>query len=63
MVRKVCKKCLVFVQGPECPLCKAKGNQLTTNWQGRIAVMDANKSKIAKEINIDVKGEYALKAR
>ncbi len=61
MVRKVCKKCLLFVQGPECPICK--GNKFSTNWQGRIAVIDANKSKIAKEIDIEVKGEYALKAR
>ena len=63
MARKVCKKCLKFVQGGECPICKATGNQLTPNWQGRIAVIDANKSTIAKNIDIKVKGEYALKAR
>lgn len=63
MVRKVCRKCLIFVQGSECPICKAKGNQLTQNWQGRIAVIDVNKSKIAKKIGVEVKGEYALKAR
>ena len=61
MVRKVCKKCLVFVQGPECPICK--GKQFSNNWQGRITILDANKSKIGKKIEIDVKGEYALKAR
>ena len=61
MAKKVCKKCLVFVQGPECPLCKEK--QFSTNWQGRINIIDANKSSIAKKIGIDVKGEYALKAR
>ena len=61
MVKKVCKKCLVFVQGPECPICK--GNQFSNNWQGRIAIVDAQKSEIAKKIGIDVKGEYALKAR
>ena len=44
MVRKVCKKCLVFVQGPECPICK--GKQFSNNWQGRITILDANKSKI-----------------
>ena len=61
MARKVCKKCLIFVQGHECPVCK--GNQFSTNWQGRISVIDAKKSSIAKKISIDVKGEYALKAR
>jgi RNA polymerase subunit RPABC4/transcription elongation factor Spt4 len=61
MARKVCKKCLVFVQGSACPVCK--GNQFSTNWQGRIAILDSIKSKIAKKIGIEVKGEYALKAR
>ena len=61
MVKKVCKKCLIFVQGNECPICK--GNQFSTNWQGRIAIIDPNKSGISKKIGIDVKGEYALKAR
>jgi DNA-directed RNA polymerase subunit E" len=61
MARKVCKKCLVFVQGSECPVCK--GNQFSTNWQGRIAILDSIKSKISKKIGIEVKGEYALKAR
>ena len=61
MARKVCKKCLLFVQGGECPHCK--GNQFSTNWQGRIAIVDANKSEIAKKMEIDIKGEYALKAR
>jgi|TARA_Y100000310_G_C20434543_1_gene693106 RNA polymerase subunit RPABC4/transcription elongation factor Spt4 len=63
MAKKVCKKCLIFVTGGECPLCKASGHQLSQNWQGRINVIDSNKSKIAKKIDIDVKGEYALKAR
>ncbi len=61
MARKVCKKCLIFVQGSECPLCKS--NQFSTNWQGRIAVTDAQRSKVAKNVEIDVKGEYAIKAR
>ena len=61
MKKKACKKCLIFVEGSECPLCK--GNQFSTNWQGRIAILDANKSTIAKKIGITVKGEYAIKVR
>ncbi len=62
MVRKkVCKKCKVFVDGSECPLCK--GNQFSTNWQGRINVTNANKSDIAKKMNINADGEYAIKCR
>ena len=60
-MRKVCKKCKIFVKGSECPLCKS--NQLTESWNGRINVLDANKSEIAKKIDITVKGEYVIKAR
>jgi DNA-directed RNA polymerase subunit E" len=59
--KKVCKSCKRFYEGSECPLCK--GNQIGSSWQGRINVLDANKSEIAKKIGIKVKGEYAIKVR
>lgn len=59
--KKVCKKCKIFVEGPECPICK--GNSFTQNWQGRIFIADSNKSDIAKKIGIKIKGEYAIKAK
>ena len=59
--RKVCKKCKMFVDGNECPGCK--GNQFSTNWQGRITITDPEKSEIAKKVGIKVKGEYAIKVR
>lgn len=59
--KKVCKKCKIFVDGPECPICK--GNQFSTNWQGRITILDPEKSAIAKKIGIKHKGEYAIKVR
>ena len=61
MKKKVCKKCKLFVEGSECPVCK--GNQFSTNWQGRLNILDANKSLIANKIGISVKGEYVIKAR
>ena len=51
----------MFVDGPECPGCK--GNQFSNNWQGRISILDPEKSEIAKKIGITVKGEYAIKVR
>ncbi|MBW2999487.1 DNA-directed RNA polymerase subunit E'' [Candidatus Woesearchaeota archaeon] len=59
--KKVCKSCRIFVEGSECPVCK--NNQFTTNWNGRIFVLDANKSMIAKKVGLPVKGEYAIKAK
>ena len=61
MKRKVCKKCKLFIEGNECPACK--GNQFSTNWQGRVNILDANKSIIAEKIEIKVKGEYVIKVR
>jgi DNA-directed RNA polymerase subunit E" len=61
MKKKVCKNCKLFVEGQECPICK--GNQFVTNWKGRIAVLDAERSEIAKKIGLKVKGEYAIKAK
>lgn len=57
--KQVCKKCRAFVQGTECQVCK--GNQLSTNWKGRLHISDPEKSGIAKKIGIDQKGEYAIK--
>ena len=59
--RKVCRDCKIFVKGDTCPLCQKK--DLTTNWEGRIIITDANKSEIAKKLEIKVKGEYTIKAR
>jgi len=61
MKRKVCKKCKIFVKGDTCPLCN--GSDFTETWQGRIFVLDAEKSEIAKKAGIKNKGEYAIKVR
>ena len=61
MKRKICKKCKIFVEGSECPICKE--NQFETSWKGRIAVLDPERSEIGKKIGIKDKGEYAIKVK
>ena len=61
MKKKACKKCKIFVDGPACSICK--GTNFSTNWQGRISILDPEKSDIAKKIGIKVKGEYAIKVK
>jgi len=61
MSKKVCKKCRIFVKGDTCPICK--NNQFTTNWKGRMNILDADKSMIAEKVGIKVKGEYVIKVR
>lgn len=60
-MKKVCKKCKIFVEGNSCPLCH--DNQFTESWHGRIYIFDTEKSEIAKKISITTKGEYAIKTR
>ncbi len=61
MVRKVCKKCKVFVKEGNCPVCK--GNNFTDSWKGRIYIANPEKSEIGKKIGVHTKGEYAIKVR
>ncbi|MCK5107444.1 MAG: DNA-directed RNA polymerase, subunit E'' [Nanoarchaeota archaeon] len=60
-MKKACKKCKLFVEGETCPNCK--GNQFSTNWQGRLIIIDPSKSVVAQKIGIKAKGEYAIKVR
>ena len=59
--KKVCKNCRFFYEGSQCPVCKA--NATAATGQGRLNILDANKSKIADKVGIKVKGEYAIKIR
>ena len=61
MKKKVCKKCKIFVKGDQCPVCH--DSQFSTNWNGRIFILDTNKSAISNKIGIKVKGEYAIKVK
>lgn len=61
MKKKVCKKCKYLYEGEDCPACKS--NQFSMSWNGRLYVLDSNKSMIAKKIGITVNGEYAIKVK
>jgi len=38
-------------------------DDFSSTWQGRIFVIDPEKSEIAKKLNIKERGEYAIKVR
>jgi len=61
MSRKVCKNCKIFVDGDKCPLCHH--SNFSDSWKGRISIIDAEKSQIAKKVGMKAKGEYAIKVR
>ena len=65
-----CKNCKMLVDSEQlkadkadihtCPHCRG---QLTRDWQGYLAVVDFEKSDIAKAMGISKNGKYALKVR
>jgi DNA-directed RNA polymerase subunit E" len=61
MKKKACKRCRIVVQGDKCPVCN--GSNFTTNIKGRIHIIDPAKSKIAQILEVNVKGEYAIRIR
>ena len=60
-MKKACKKCKIFIDGSNCPICK--GTEVVTNWKGRVAITNAEKSAVAKKANFPINGEYAIKVR
>jgi DNA-directed RNA polymerase subunit E" len=59
-VYRACKQCNFLTEGDTCPRC---GSQTSKEWQGFIAVVDHEKSEIAKRMGITSNGRYALKVR
>jgi len=59
--KKACKSCRYFFEGDECPVCK--GKLAATSYQGRLFIVDPKKSVVAGKINVETKGEYAIKVR
>jgi DNA-directed RNA polymerase subunit E" len=61
MKKKACKKCKVITLDDKCPVCQSEN--LTINWKGKVHIIDPEKSKIAKIMGVQAKGEYAIKVR
>lgn len=55
-----CKHCNFITQEDSCPLC---GNETSKDWQGYVIIVDHRKSEIAKKMNINVNGKFALRVR
>lgn len=60
-MKKVCKKCKIFVSEDKCPIC---GNsEFTDTWKGRVIVLNPQQSEIAKKIGVTKEGVYAIKTK
>lgn len=61
MKKKLCKRDKLFYEGDVCPRCHS--GDTATSFQGRIFVLDASKSTVAKKAGYHENGEYAIKCR
>jgi DNA-directed RNA polymerase subunit E" len=58
---RACRDCHALADGDTCPQCKS--TNLSKDWTGYVVVLDSKRSIIAKKMNIDTQGKYALKVR
>ena len=56
---KACKICKSIYTGTKCPKCG--GEESSSTAKGKIIVLNAEESEIAKKLNFKEKGEYAIK--
>lgn len=59
MEEKACRNCrLIISHGDICPICNSK--DLTTRWSGYAIIINAEKSSIAKLLDIKLNSTYAI---
>lgn len=60
MKEKACKECNRITELDVCVVCKTPTSK---DWMGYVSIIDAEKSEVAKKLNIAAKGRYALRVR
>jgi len=60
-MKKVCKKCKIFVKDSTCPKCQ--GTAFTETWKGRVVIFKPTESVIAQKLTLAEPGVYAIKTR
>lgn len=57
---KACKNCYFLTDIDRCPKCSS---ELSKDWKGYLIVVDYANSEIAKKMNININGKYALSVK
>lgn len=57
----VCRDCHRVVDGDSCAVCGS--SNVSTDWSGYLVIIDPARSEVAKKMNINLPGRYALKVR
>ena len=58
-VQKACKKCKSLVESGKCPKCGS--DEIAENSKGKVVILNASESEVAKNLKIKDKGGYAIK--
>lgn len=62
MDEKACKNCkLLISHGDVCPICGSR--ELTTKWSGYAIILNAEKSAVAKKLDLKVNSTYVINVR
>jgi DNA-directed RNA polymerase subunit E" len=63
MSEKACKNCHLITKKDKslCPKCKT--HTLSDDFSGEVIILDPNNSTIARYMNINIRGKYALRVR
>ena len=56
---KACKNCKTIYSGAKCPKCGSE--EASENYKGKVLVINAEESEIAKKLKFKEKGNYAIK--
>ena len=61
MSEKACRNCRSLIRSNVCIDCKIANT--TDDWTGLVIILEPQKSEIAKRMNVDQPGRYALRVR
>lgn len=61
MTEQACRECHRIVEGQVCPICNSAS--LSREWSGYVVIIDPKESIIARRLEINLPGRYALKVR
>ena len=61
MKEKACKNCKRLYSGKKCPVCNS--TDFANTYRGAVLIVDSKNSEIAKALNVNSPGKYALRVK
>ncbi len=61
MSPRACRTCKIITDENVCPICRS--TDLSDDYSGLLVVLDAENSQLAKKLEIEKEGRYALRIR